>query len=286
MKIRNQKTIESSFMMEGVSLHSGKVCQITFHPSPADYGVRFVSDEDPLKQEICVTSSSLNGGNLGTNLQQSGVTIRTVEHLLAAIVSLEIDNLLVYVSGGEIPIQDGSSIEFVNRFLDVGLCTLKETKELHKFEHEISVSQHDKTINISPSEGFEVKLKVKLDFDNSVTKGMPMEASYIHEPDSFIKSIASARTFGFKKDMLALIESGLCLGGGLGNAILIGEAKIINPEGLRFNREIVNHKVLDLIGDLFPLLQNFYGFTVSGYKVGHGLNSLALKAAFEMVERD
>ncbi|WP_210498599.1 UDP-3-O-acyl-N-acetylglucosamine deacetylase [Vibrio crassostreae] len=276
MTIRKQKTILKPFIFSGVGLHSGQQCTVKVHPADVDHGVRFIATEDPFKTEVLVSHESLDGGTLGTNLLVDVYSIKTVEHFLAALCALEIDNLVVEVSGGEMPIQDGSSIEYLMLFEKAGIVSQDAGKTLNRLEREVSVAVDGKHFYITPRSDDKVVFDIKIDFDNNCVKKMPQSIIYTHTKENFMKHLASARTFGFKRDLDYLLEKGLCLGGSLHNAILFNEQDILNPEGLRFSNEIIAHKTLDIIGDLFPLINSTCGFTIEAFKPGHTLNSKAL----------
>lgn len=274
-----QKTISTQVSTSGLGLHSGLECSVQISPREPNFGVKFVSKQDPLKREIPVTEQTLDGGQLGTNIIYEDVTIRTVEHLLSAIVSLGLSNALITVDGGEIPIKDGSAKDFIQLIENDGLTTQDETKSKQPLPTSISMSfEQDKHITITPlADNDEVVISMQIDFDNEVTKGLPASLRYTHTTDNFVDHVGLARTFGFKRDIDALLDMGLVLGGSLSNAILIGENKILNKEGLRFNDELVAHKILDIIGDFYPLIDKYCGFEIKAHKAGHYVNNKTLK---------
>ncbi len=274
-----QKTLSNSVTTIGVGLHSGNECSLTISPREPNFGIKFVSMEDPLKTEIPVTAETLDGGQLGTNLRQGEACIRTVEHLLSAVVSLGLSNALISVTGGEIPIRDGSAKHFIELIEGGELIEQDALKIKQPLTQEILMQfEHGKSVSIKPIlNSEEVVITMEVDFDNEVTKGLPQKLHYTHSQESYIHHIGLARTFGFKKDIDALLDMGLVLGGSLSNAILIGEDKILNKEGLRFNDELVAHKILDIIGDFFPLINDYHGFEIEAFKAGHYVNNKTLK---------
>lgn len=279
MKNAYQKTISTQASTSGLGLHSGLECSVQISPREPNFGLKFVSKQDPLKREIPVTEQTLDGGQLGTNIIFEDVTIRTVEHLLSAVVSLGLSNALITVDGGEIPIKDGSAKDFIDLIESGGLITQDEVKSKQALPTSIAMNfEQGKHIAITPlSDTDEVVISMEIDFDNEVTKGLPASLRYTHNTDNFVDHVGLARTFGFKRDIDALLDMGLVLGGSLSNAILIGESKILNKEGLRFNDELVAHKILDIIGDFYPLLDNYYGFEINAHKAGHYVNNKTLK---------
>lgn len=283
VELHNQTTIKAPIKLQGVGLHSGATCAITIKPAPADFGICFVSLDDPLRAVTRVDHQSMSGGTLGTNLLVGDdYQIRTVEHFLAAIVSLCIDNLLVEVSGGEMPILDGSSDFFVKTILNHGLCVLDAKRQVLPLSKSLSSPLRVENdfggyIEISPQETQDVEIVVSIDFDNDCVKKMPSTISFKLSPNEFVERIGLARTFGFKKDLDHLLDIGLCLGGSLKNAILISDTSVMNKEGLRFAEELVAHKALDLIGDLAPFLAKYNGMKIVAHKPGHQLNNKLLK---------
>lgn len=283
VELNNQTTIKAPITLQGVGLHSGATCVMTMKPAPADFGVCFVSLNDPLRAVTKVDSVSLSGGTLGTNLLVGDdYQIRTVEHFLAAIVSLGIDNLLVEVQGGEIPILDGSSDFFVKTILSHGILELEVKKQLSSLSTLLNgplrvENDHGGFIEISPQESSDVDIVVSIDFDNDCVKKMPSLIKFKFSATEFVERIGAARTFGFKKDLDHLLDIGLCLGGSLKNAILISDTAVMNKEGLRFAEELVAHKALDLIGDLSPFLAKYDGLRIVAHKPGHQINNKLLK---------
>ena len=275
-----QKTLANSVTTSGVGLHSGNECSVTISPREPNFGIKFVSMDDPLKTEIRVAAETLDGRQLGTNITQENTCIRTVEHLLSAVVALGLHNALISVSGGEIPIKDGSAKHFIELIQKGGLVEQNELKKLKSLNQGILMEfAQEKSISIKPTPNTnDVVITMEVDFDNKITKELPQRLCYVHSQESYIHHIGLARTFGFKKDIDALLDAGLVLGGSLSNAILIGNDKILNKEGLQFNDELVAHKILDIIGDFYPLLNDYCGFEIIAHKAGHFVNNKTLKA--------
>lgn len=286
MTIRKQNTINKPFFFSGVGLHSGQQCTVRVSPAEEDHGITFIATEDPLKKEVLLTPYTLDGGTLGTNLLVDVRQIKTVEHFLATVCALEIDNLIVEVSGGEMPIRDGSANEYLELFESVGVHPQSEDKQLKRMQAETCVEIDDKFFKITPRDDTKIVMSIEIDFDNDCVRQMPSRMVYHHTKENFVNQIAKARTFGFQRDLDCLLANGLCLGGSLHNAILFNEKGILNPEGLRFSNEIIAHKILDIIGDLYPMLTSYCGFSITAYKPGHLLNNRTLRAVYESVTLD
>ncbi len=272
----NQKTIQGVVSISGVGLHSGRRAKVTLRPAYENTGYLFVNKDSPTPREIIATFDKVVDTTLATTIGEDGVTIKTVEHLIAAIRGLDIDNVIVEVEGGEVPIMDGSCAPFVFILKKVGV---KEQSRFRKYiivKREIEFRDGDKYIKISPSDIFETQFTI--DFPHPAIGRQSIIFSFT--PENFENDIARARTFGFYKDVQYLKNKGLALGGSLENAIVLGEEGIINKEGLRYPDEFVRHKVLDLMGDIallgYPLLGR-----IEAYKSGHNLNNMLCKELFE-----
>jgi UDP-3-O-[3-hydroxymyristoyl] N-acetylglucosamine deacetylase len=247
-------------------------------PSDINTGISFIrTDIDP---ENVISASAENVGDttLSTALVKDDIKISTIEHLLSAIAGLGVDNCLIKVDGPEIPIMDGSSSPFVFLIQSAGIEEQDSLKKFIKVKKEISVTRGDAYAKIKPFNGFKVSYKV--DFDHPVHKGLPSESIIDFSTTSFVKEVCRARTFGNARDLEELRSQNLALGASISNAIAFGDDKILNEEGLRFNDEIVKHKMLDAIGDLYLLGHNLIG-EFSGFKSGHALNNQLLKKIIE-----
>ena len=206
------------------------------------------------------------------------VKISTIEHLLSAIAGLGVDNCLIKVDGPEVPIMDGSSSPFVFLIQSAGLEDQDALKKFIKVKKEVTVTRDDAYATIKPFDGFKVSFKVS--FDHPVHKKLPSESIIDFSSTSFVKEVCRARTFGSMSEKELLQSRNLALGASVSNAIVFGEDEILNDEGLRFNDEIVKHKMLDAIGDLYLLGGNLIG-EFSGYKSGHELNNKLLRKIIE-----
>ena len=273
-----QRTLRNPIKAVGIGLHTGKNINMELLPSDINTGISFIrTDIDP---ENVISASAENVGDttLSTALVKDDIKISTIEHLLSAIAGLGVDNCLIKVDGPEIPIMDGSSSPFVFLIQSAGIEEQNSLKKFIKVKKEISVTRGDAYAKIKPFNGFKVSYKV--DFDHPVHKGLPSESIIDFSTTSFVKEVCRARTFGNESDLEELRSQNLALGASISNAIAFGDDKILNEEGLRFNDEIVKHKMLDAIGDLYLLGHNLIG-EFSGFKSGHALNNQPLKKIIE-----
>jgi UDP-3-O-[3-hydroxymyristoyl] N-acetylglucosamine deacetylase len=257
--MNSQRTLRRPVSCSGIGLHSGNKVTLSLKPAPADYGIRFQrSDLGGL--EIPATVTHLGGIRLATGLTREAVSVETVEHLLAALTALGIDNCIVELNTPEVPIMDGSAAPFVYLILnEAGVKKLSAPKKFLKILRPISLSQGDKRIALYPSDHFKVTYSIS--FDHPLIRHQSRTMTITDE--TFVEEIAPARTFGFLKEVEMLRQKGLALGGSLDNAIVLGETTVLN-NALRFEDEFVRHKILDVIGDL-----SLVGYPVIGHLVAH-----------------
>jgi UDP-3-O-[3-hydroxymyristoyl] N-acetylglucosamine deacetylase len=257
--MNSQRTLRRPVSCTGIGLHSGNKVTLSLKPAPADYGIRFQrSDLGGL--EIPATVTHLGGIRLATGLTREAVSVETVEHLLAALTALGIDNVIVELNTPEVPIMDGSAAPFVYLILnEAGVKRLPAPKKFLKVLRPISLSQGDKRIALYPSDHFKVTYSIS--FDHPLIRHQSRTMTITD--DTFVEEIAPARTFGFLKEVEMLRQKGLALGGSLDNAIVLGETGVLN-NALRFEDEFVRHKILDVIGDL-----SLVGYPVIGHLVAH-----------------
>jgi UDP-3-O-[3-hydroxymyristoyl] N-acetylglucosamine deacetylase len=257
--MHSQRTLRRPVSCSGIGLHSGNKVTLSLKPAPADYGIRFQrSDLGGL--EIPATVTHLGGIRLATGLTREAVSVETVEHLLAALTALGIDNCIVELNTPEVPIMDGSAAPFVYLILnEAGVKRLPAPKKFLKVLRPISLSQGDKRIALYPSDHFKVTYSIS--FDHPLIRHQSRTMKITDE--TFVEEIAPARTFGFLKEVEMLRQKGLALGGSLDNAIVLGETGVLN-NALRFEDEFVRHKILDVIGDL-----SLVGYPVIGHLVAH-----------------
>ena len=273
-----QRTLRNSIKAVGIGLHTGKNINMELIPSDINTGINFIRTDIDENLIIPAIAENVGDTSLSTALVKDNVKISTIEHLLSAIAGLGVDNCLVKVDGPEVPIMDGSSSPFVFLIQSAGLEDQSALKKFIKVKKEVTVTRDDAYATIKPFDGFKVSFKVS--FNHPVHKSLPSESIIDFSSTSFVKEVCRARTFGSMSEKELLQSKNLALGASVSNAIVFGEDEIINDEGLRFNDEIVKHKMLDAIGDLYLLGHNLIG-EFSGFKSGHALNNQLLKKIIE-----
>lgn len=253
-----QRTLRRSISCAGIGLHSGNKVTLSLKPAPADYGIRFVRT-DLGGLEIPATVTHLGGISYATGLARETGSVETVEHLLAALSTLGVDNVRIELDYPEVPIMDGSAAPFVYLVHEAGVKRLPAPRRFLKVVRPITLSQGDKHIALYPSDYFKVTYSIS--FDHPLLRHQSRTVRISEE--TFVEEIAPARTFGFLKEIEMLRQRGLALGGSLENAIVLGETGVLN-NALRFEDEFVRHKILDVLGDLALV-----GYPVLGHLVAH-----------------
>ena len=261
-----QRTLRRSISCAGIGLHSGNKVTLSLKPAPSDFGIRF-RRTDLGGVEIPATVHHLAGINYATGLSRDAGTVDTVEHLLAALVSLGVDNVIVELNHPEVPIMDGSAAPFVYLINEAGVKRLTSPRRYLKVMRPISLSRGDKRIALYPSEHFKVTYSIA--FEHPLLRHQSRTIRINEE--SFVEEIAPARTFGFLKEVEMLRQQGLALGGSLENAVVIGDTGVLN-NALRFDDECVRHKMLDVIGDLALVGHPIIGHLVA-HRGGHALHT-------------
>tara|TARA_B110000503_G_scaffold85453_1_gene130024 strand:- start:1189 stop:2103 length:915 start_codon:yes stop_codon:yes gene_type:complete len=281
-----QRTLNNMIRATGIGLHTGEKVFLTLRPAPEDTGIVFRrSDLSPMV-EIQASAENVGDTMLSTTLMKGEVRVSTVEHLLAALAGLGIDNAIIDVTAPEVPIMDGSASPFVFLLQSAGIKEQNKPKRFIRIKKPISVSGGDKTASFKPFNGFKVGFSI--DFDHPAFNNRTLQASVDFSTTSFVKEISRARTFGFMHEIEYLRSQGLARGGSMDNAIVVDEFQVLNEDGLRYEDEFVKHKILDAIGDLYLLGNSLIGEYI-GYKSGHGLNNsllrelIARKDAWEIV---
>ncbi|MDH3580591.1 MAG: UDP-3-O-acyl-N-acetylglucosamine deacetylase [Hyphomicrobiales bacterium] len=271
-----QTTLASEIVLTGTGVHTGAPASITLSPTEAGTGIRFILPNGDDSIEIPASYRAISNVTLCTVLSDgNGGAVATVEHLLAALRGLSVDNVLIEIDSGEVPIMDGSSKPFVDAIDEAGIEELDAARRFIKVLKAVRVEDGQASGELRPHNGFHVD--VEIDFDSPLIGRQRIGLDV--NPGSFREELSRARTFGFMKDVEGLWAAGLALGASLENTVAIGEDRIINQEGLRYRDEFVRHKALDAIGDLAlagaPILAAF-----QSSRGGHRLNSLVLKALF------
>jgi UDP-3-O-[3-hydroxymyristoyl] N-acetylglucosamine deacetylase len=261
-----QRTLRRSISCAGIGLHSGHKVTLSLKPAPADFGIRFRrSDLGGL--EVPATVKHVGGINYATGLARDTVRVDTVEHLLAALVSLGVDNVIVELNSPEVPIMDGSAAPFIYLIHEAGVKHLQKPRRYLKVLRPVSLSRGDKRIALYPSDHFKVTYSIA--FDHPLLRHQSRTLRMSEE--TFIEEVAAARTFGFLKEVEMLRQQGLALGGSLENAIVIGDTGVLN-NALRFDDEFVRHKILDVIGDMALVGHPIVGHLVA-HRGGHALHT-------------
>lgn len=268
--MRSQRTIKNEVSFEGIGLHTGRHAKVTLRPAARDTGITFIrSDKNTV---IKAHVGAVIDTAFATTIGHDGVKIRTVEHIMAALAGLGIDNIFVDVEGPEIPILDGSSTELISIILKAGIAKQGKKRPYIRIKRPVVFDDGNSKVAALPYEGRRFTYSI---FFNHYGFGEQRLSIEINE-ETFAREIAPARTFGFLKDIEYLRTNGLAKGGSLENAIILGEKGVLNSSGLRFKDEFVRHKVLDSVGDLAILGFPIYGHIVAN-RSGHSANIKFLK---------
>jgi len=273
-----QRTLKSLTKAVGVGLHSGQRVELTLRPAPPDTGIVFRRVDLPLPVDIVVSAVAVTDTRMASTISSGNAKVFTVEHLMSACAGLGIDNLFIDITAEEVPILDGSAASFVFLLQSAGIALQQTPKKFVRVTQTVEVREGEgastKWARLSPYEGY--KLSFEIDFDHPAVDSTGQRVEFDMGSDSYIRDIARARTFGFTKDVEMMRANGLALGGGLDNAIVMDDYKVLNTEGLRYNDEFVKHKILDAMGDLYllgkPLLAAY-----SAFRSGHAMNNKLLR---------
>jgi UDP-3-O-[3-hydroxymyristoyl] N-acetylglucosamine deacetylase len=269
-----QRTLKNVIRATGVGLHTGEKVYLTLRPATIDTGIIFrrIDLKEPVEIRAC--PENVSDTRLSTTLECEGVRVSTVEHLMSAFAGLGIDNAYVDLTAAEVPIMDGSAGPFVFLVQSAGIEEQSAPKRFIRIKERICIEEGDKWAAFEPFEGFKVSFQI--DFNHPIFRNCTQNASVDFSTTSFVREVSRARTFGFMGDLEALRQAGLARGGGLDNAIVLDDFRILNDDGLRYEDEFVKHKVLDAIGDLYLLGHPLIG-SFSAHKSGHSLNNRLLR---------
>ena len=273
----HQRTLNKPISAAGVGLHTGQRVEMTLRPASEDIGIRFRRLDIHPAQEIQANAHNVTDTKLGTTITQNDASIMTVEHLLAAFSGLGIDNAYVDIHGPEVPIMDGSAASFI---LLVELAGIKEQKAPKKFlriKKNVRVEENGKFAEFKPYNGY--RLNFQIEFEHPMIQNKLTEFTFDFSTLNFLDQISRARTFGFLKEIETLRANNLALGGSLDNAIVLDDYRILNQDGLRFDDELVRHKILDAIGDLYLMGHILVG-EFNGFKSGHELNNRLIRKLY------
>ena len=285
-----QRTLKSLTKAVGVGLHSGQRVELTLRPAAPDTGIVFRRVDLPQPVEIPISAQAVTDTRLASTISNGSAKVFTVEHLMSACAGLGLDNLYIDITAEEVPILDGSASSFVFLLQSAGIALQNVPKRFVRLLKTVEVREGEgpgtKWARLSPYEGY--KLSFEIDFDHPAVDSTGQRVEFDMSNGSYTRDIARARTFGFTKDVEMMRANGLAMGGGLDNAIVMDDYKVLNSDGLRYNDEFVKHKILDAMGDLHllgkPLLAAY-----SAFRSGHALNNkllrelLAHKDAYEVV---
>jgi UDP-3-O-[3-hydroxymyristoyl] N-acetylglucosamine deacetylase len=272
-----QRTLKQAAKVTGIGLHSGKKVTLTLRPAPANTGIIYARTDLEPAVYFPASAESIRDTQLCTcMINDDGVRISTVEHLNAAMSALGLDNVIVEVDAPEIPIMDGSAAPFIYLLLDAGIEELNVAKKFIRIKESVRIEEGGKWAELKPYNNG-MRLDFTIDFNHPMISADVCNYKMNFSAENFISQLSRARTFTFMRDVEYLQSIGLALGGSLDNAIVLDEYRILNEEGLRFKDELVRHKMLDAIGDLFMCGYNILG-DFSAYKSGHDLNNKLLRA--------
>ena len=272
----NQQTIAEPISINGIGLHSGLDVSMKLYPAETDYGIKFIRKDLNSNNIIEALWSNVTNTQLSTTIgNKSGASVSTIEHLMSALSGLHIDNIKIEIDGPEVPIMDGSSIKFVDLIDQTTSQRLNKKRKILKVKKNIKVENNNSSAELKPNNQFSIDFEI--DFPSKLVSKQSRQLQLVN--GNYKTDIASARTFGFERDVDMLRSNGLALGGSLDNAVVVGETKILNSDGLRFKDEFVRHKILDSIGDLYLAGAPIQGYFL-GNKSGHHLNNLLLRSLF------
>jgi UDP-3-O-[3-hydroxymyristoyl] N-acetylglucosamine deacetylase len=269
-----QRTLRNAIRATGVGLHTGEKVYLTLRPAPIDTGIVFRRvDLNPVV-EIAAKAENVGDTTLSTTLVNGDVKVSTVEHLMAAMAGLGIDNCYIELSSPEVPIMDGSAAPFVFLLQSAGIEEQKAAKRFIRIKRPVVIENGDKKASFLPFAGFKVSFTI--DFDHPVFRERKSHAEIDFSTTSFVKEVSRARTFGFMHEFEYLRSKGLVRGGSLDNAVVVDEYRIVNEDGLRYEDEFVKHKILDAIGDVYLLGHSLIG-EFRAVKSGHSLNNISVR---------
>jgi UDP-3-O-[3-hydroxymyristoyl] N-acetylglucosamine deacetylase len=291
--VLKQRTLQSLTKAVGVGLHSGQRVELTLRPAQPDTGIVFRRVDLPQPVDIPITATAVTDTRLASTISNGGAKVFTVEHLMSACAGLGIDNLYIDITAEEVPILDGSASSFVFLLQSAGIVEQNAPKRFIRLLKTVEVREGEganvKWARLEPHHGY--KLSFEIDFRHPAVDSTGQSVVFDMDTDVYTRDIARARTFGFTRDVEMMRANGLALGGGLDNAIVMDDYKVLNSDGLRYDDEFVKHKILDAMGDLYligkPLLASYVAF-----RSGHAMNNLLLREllsqpdAYEVVTFD
>ncbi len=269
-----QQTLKHPVSAKGIGLHSGQPVSIMLKPADEGSGIIFRRVDFNPAVEIKLSADKIYESLLCTTLRQGDMSIKTIEHLLSALAGLEVDNVIIELDSDELPIMDGSAIDFVFLIESAGLIKQQEPRKFLRIKETVRVEDSGRFAEFSP-DPYHFSLHLTMDFPHPAISKTPQEITFQFSSPAYIKAVARARTFGSAADLDKLHQQNLALGANLDNAIGLDETKVLNTDGLRFKDEFVRHKLLDAIGDLY--VAGAIRGKFRGHKSGHTLNNRLLR---------
>jgi UDP-3-O-[3-hydroxymyristoyl] N-acetylglucosamine deacetylase len=283
--VLQQRTLKTLTRAVGVGLHSGQRVELTLRPAAPDTGIVFRRVDLPEPVDIAVSAQAVSDTRLASTLANGDAKVHTVEHLMSACAGLGVDNLYVDITAEEVPILDGSAASFVFLLQSAGIELQNAPRRFIRITRPVEVREGsgatEKWARLEPYDGYQ--LSFEIDFDHPAVDATGQRVVFDMSTGSYSKDIARARTFGFTKDVEMMRANGLALGGGLDNAIVMDDFKVLNAEGLRYDDEFVKHKILDAMGDLYLIGKPFLA-RYSARRSGHALNNLLLREVLKRTD--
>ncbi len=277
-----QRTIKTITRAVGVGLHSGQRVELTLRPAAIDTGIVFRRVDLPQPVDIPVSAQAVSDTRMASTISNGAAKVHTVEHLMSACAGLGLDNLYIDITAEEVPILDGSAASFVYLLQSAGIVKQRAARKFIRVLRPVEVREGEgaqgKWARLEPYHGY--RLRFEIDFAHPAVDNTGQCVEFDLSTGSYVRDIARARTFGFTREVEMMRSRGLALGGGLDNAVVLDDYRVINSEGLRYDDEFAKHKILDAMGDLYlighPLLASYMA-----YRSGHALNNLLLRALLE-----
>jgi UDP-3-O-[3-hydroxymyristoyl] N-acetylglucosamine deacetylase len=274
-----QRTIKTITRAVGMGLHSGQRVEMTLRPAQPDTGIVFRRVDLPEPVDMPITAQAIVDTRMASTIGVGSAKVHTIEHLMSALCGLGIDNIYIDITAEEVPILDGSSSSFMFLLQSAGIEFQNAAKKFIRIKQGVEVREGEgkslKWARFDPYHGF--KLKFDIDFSHPAVDSTGQSFEFDMGEGNYMRDIARARTFGFTKDVEMLRTNGLALGGGLDNAIVMDDYKVLNSDGLRYDDEFVKHKILDAIGDLYVIGHPILG-AYSAFRSGHGMNNQLIRA--------
>lgn len=271
-RLRSQRTLAQPAACCGIGLHSGLIVNLELRPLPPSSGIVFERTDLPGRPTVVAAVRNVASTAFATTIESRGVSVATVEHLLAAFAGLGVDNVLVQVDDAEVPILDGSALPFLHLVRNAGLVEQEAVQPHLRVLKCVEIVEGQRAAGLYPSDELDVTCRIS--FDHPLIG--EQRASYRHDERDFARGICPARTFGMKRDVEVLLEQGMARGGSADNAVVLTESGVLNEGGLRFRDEFVRHKILDCLGDMallgYPVLGHFVGV-----RSGHELHARLMR---------